>query len=124
LSFRPHGTEQPFSLKEVEALKKKGWSTAKIERWIEDKRKKQHKLLQANEHYRKAVRPNAEEWTSFLRGVVTHAAIGQFGLILHFYKTGPEEEKISLKGQQTVPIDTVSPEFLMGIEEDILYTFA
>jgi hypothetical protein len=108
---------------ETKRLRRKGWSEAKIQRWIEEKEKASDKKESRNELYRQSQEPRAEEWVKFLKDAVANPAVGEFGLLLHFYKTGPERETIELKRQETTSVHTLSPDFLMTIDEDVLYVF-
>lgn len=108
---------------EIEKLRKKNWSEDKIARWMADKDKAYEKTQTVVEQHRQSEEPRAEEWVSFLKEVVNHPDLREFGLLLHFYKTGPSRENVKLKGSRSIGIDEVSPIFLMNIEEDMLYVF-
>jgi len=123
MNLRNQQTEATDRDSEVKRLQKKGWSEAKIQRWIEDKEKASHKKEARNELYRHSQEPRAEEWVEFLKDAVASPEVREFGLLLHFYMTGPERETLELKRQESITVDAVSPDFLMTIEEDVLYLF-
>lgn len=108
---------------EIKRLHKKGWSEAKIQRWIEEKEKASDKNEARNEVYRQSQEPRAEDWAKFVKDAVTNPKVGEFGLLLHFYKTGPERETLELKRQEKISVRDVSSDFLMTIDEDVLYLF-
>jgi hypothetical protein len=107
---------QADTAKDTKRLKKKGWGEAKIEKWLKDKEHKRESALLSRQ-------PEAEEWIAFLRSAVGHPNIGEFGLLLHSYETGPELESFKFKRQQIVPISEVTPAFIMELEEDVLCIF-
>jgi hypothetical protein len=123
MNLRNQQTEVPDRESETKRLRKKGWSEAKIQRWVEEKDKASDKKEARNEMYRHSQELRAEEWVKFIKDAVAHPAVGEFGLLLHFYKTAPERETIELKRHETTSVHTLSPEYLMSIDEDVLYLF-
>src|SRR5512137_773494 len=70
MNLRNQQTEVPDRESETKRLRKKGWSEAKIQRWVEEKDKASDKKEARNELYRQSQEPRAEEWVKFLKDAV------------------------------------------------------
>lgn len=103
-------------MRETEKLRRKGWSQARIERWTGERERSREKRGQAQEQ-RLA---EAQGWLDFLRALLSSGGVAHVGLLLHWYRTGPEEERFAIQRTETVRVDEVTPEALMRIEEDVL----
>jgi len=109
--------------KEIAKLKRSGWSQTKIQRWLDEKEKqKEKKKREASDRERKNS-PEAEVWFEFIKSTVSDKNIGEFGLLKHFYNKGPETEQFELTRVEDVSVNNISYDFLMKIEDDILYRF-
>ena len=120
-----HSSEIEFNVshKEIKKLERKGWSQAKIKRWIEEKEKYKDKLKRESITYEERYAPQANEWYEFIKSVVLNKNLGTFGLLLHMYRTSPETEMVKLKRIENVAINDIRHDFLMKIREDVLYQF-
>lgn len=105
--------------REVEKLRKQGWSEARIERWRGGRDRTREKRGQAPEQ-RLA---EAQGWIDFLRALLSVEGTSHVGLLLHWYRTGPEEERFAIQRIETMPVGKLTPEWLMRIEEDVLVLF-
>ena len=108
--------------KKIKALKKKNWTEEEINNWINDKlRTKQNK-------HRKKFNPierneKLNRWINFLHDLLDNKTVSHIGLLKHWYTRGLENEDIKIKNTQKISINKVTPDFLLNIEEDLLYEF-
>jgi len=117
----PNGVS--ISENKINKLKRKGWGKAKIQRWLDEKEKYKEKLKREESSTKERWKPKIQEWYDFIQTVVANKNIGQIGLLLHWYCSGPETEKIAIKNTINIPISEVTPEYLTKIREDSLYLF-
>ncbi len=108
---------------QIDKLKRKGWTQVKIKRWLSEKKGAQDKLererLDQKDHwYQKAA-----DWLEFLQAVTSEREIGRFGILLHFYRSNSETEKVHLKSVKIVSLKEIDASYLMEIDEDTLYQF-
>jgi len=108
---------------EIDKLKRRGWGEAKIKRWVKEKKKSLKKNEIEMQHYKQDRLAEAQEWVDFLKEVVGHKEFSRFGLLLHWYRGGPESEKIQIKDIDVISSQNLAPEVLINIREDILYQF-
>ena len=108
----------------VPELRRKGWSEAKIARWLEDKQRA------AGHHERKEAwlagqppGPEEEMWLGFLREALGGGAARGIGLLLHWYSGGVDSERISVKARSAVPLAVGSEDLLRRMEYGHLYMF-
>ncbi len=97
-------------------LRKKGWGEAKIQRWLDQ----WQQIEERNERVRQ---PDQTTWIELLRSLFESGSTPWFGLVLHFYSSGPGvgEKPFELAARQVVRLEKVTPEFLVQISEDVLY---
>ena len=107
----PHPKE-PES--EIPKLRKKGWSDAKINRWLEDKTRK------ADPHDTRSEEELAR-WMATIQDIVTSGITTSLGLFVHFYNEGYDADII--KRVERVKLMDLSPELLLGLADDTLYEF-
>lgn len=108
---------------EIPKLKRKGWSAAKIDRWLNDKRSARERQQLAREEQAQLDTPDAESWQALLQEVLDTTSTQHVGLLLHWYHGSVEEERITIQEIVRVPIDKATPEFLMQIAENVVYCF-
>lgn len=65
----------------------------------------------------------AEQWARILRALVEVSEEDRAWLLLHSYSGQIEGERIKLRRRESVLCKEVTPEFIMKIEEDVLYEF-
>jgi ribosomal protein S16 len=96
-------------------LSKKGWSQAKIERWLKDSVKADAKA----EERRHASTPDSVElWSRVVGDLMSTPGVQQAGLLLHFYSGDIDNEDIEAT-RETVPLGEFEAH-LRGLREDQL----
>ena len=102
--------------------KKQGWSEAKIKRWLKDKKENKEKTQVEMD---KAKNKEAEKCLSFLKNIL-NSEVNFIGILLHFEdKNNPlkVKEVKKIKIDKIDKINKINKEFLLNIEDDILYEF-
>jgi hypothetical protein len=107
--------------REVDKLKKKGWSEAKINRWLADREKTIEKDKIRYDRIVNGVHLDIENWIEYLKKIFTSTKVQHFGLLLHWYKGGLENERIKLKDRIKVKVSELTPDILLNMEEDVVY---
>jgi hypothetical protein len=126
LGSMAHAVEAtPGSLdRDLERLRRQGWSEAKIQRWVAEKKAAREKDERKAQHEAERGTPGAKPWIDLLSAVLASGATKQLGILLHRYKGGGvANERIGLKDAITTRLVEVTPEFLMTMKEDVLYNF-
>lgn len=105
---------------EIEHLRRKGWSAAKIERalsqkWASEDRQRQL-LIETS-------RRDAGNWLEFLRAALSSRASSSAGLLLHMYDGAVDDTRIAIV-REPVSLAKIDRDFLLHIEEDRLYEFS
>jgi hypothetical protein len=103
--------------RQIQKLKRKGWSSAKIERSLADK-------AGARKKKQAARRVQSDCWEQIIPSILVEAGVRHVGLLLHWYSGNLASERIEIVRQERVPAAQISAEFLSQIEEDVLYEFA
>lgn len=95
-------TEDRASKRTQQAAKlaKKGWSQAKIERWLVDRERADER---ADERRHANTPDSVELWSSIIGELLSVPGIQQAGLLLHFYSGDIEQEAIE-PSRETVPL--------------------
>lgn len=111
------------SKKELDQLRRKGWSEAKINRWLEEKNA-------AGEKDQRAARPELAEtndelvrWFSLMNAVFESGAADRVGVLLHEYSKAVASEKIVLSATETYSLTESTPLVLGEMREDVHYVF-
>src|SRR5262245_17492241 len=115
-SLRP-----PDHEREAKMLRKKGWGTAKIERRRNDRQADFERRVAEAEARKNRPPHNAQIWCDFVRAVIAARAARSIGLLLHFYHTRIDGERIPIAGRRVVLESELTPECLLEMEEDVLY---
>lgn len=112
----------PFAEREVEKLRKQGWSVHKIERWQEERRRSFQKEKTAIAA-RNAIDRSAEvqNWLDFFHLAAQQRAAPMLGLLLHWYHGGLHTENIVLAARVPWNVKTIEPQQLLEVAEDTLY---
>ncbi|MEO8705776.1 MAG: hypothetical protein ABI867_37440 [Kofleriaceae bacterium] len=109
--------------RELEKLRRQGWSEPKIERWQADKARTRANR-QRHEHGVSASRqPEAAGWTAFLRDVIERGRLAYFGLLLATYRGGVASERITIQRIVPVSMSALVDEQIMEVEERVLYCY-
>lgn len=111
------------SKRELDQLRRKGWSEAKINRWLEEKNA-------AGEKDQRAARPELAEtnrelvrWFAMMDELFQSGAADRVGVLLHDYSGSVASEKISLSATETHPLAESTPLVLGEMREDVHYVF-
>ena len=125
LGSMAHAVEAMPTLPErdLERLRKQGWSEARIERWLAEKRAAREKDERKAQHQAEGGTQEVKPFIDLLTAVLTSGATRQLGVLLHWYKSGVTNERIRLKDTITTRLVKVTPESLMMMKEDVLYNF-
>jgi hypothetical protein len=115
------GTEA--SERNLARFMKQGWSEAKIQRWLDEKQKAQEKEELKAHQQAEGGKPEASRWVDFLTSVLKSGGANRIGLLLHWYQSGVDNERVKLQSITTLPITEATPELLMAMQEDVLYNF-
>jgi hypothetical protein len=97
---------------------RKGWSAAKLARWVEQKRaaadRDEHGVL-ADERL--------DRWLTFLLGALSVKGVTFVGLLVHTINHGLEDSPCQLAGRQLLPISTIDRDKLTRLAQHVLYAF-
>ncbi|MFM7855005.1 MAG: hypothetical protein ACKO96_24535 [Flammeovirgaceae bacterium] len=107
--------------REVDKLKKKGWSETKISRWLTDREKTIEKDKARYDRIVNGVDIDIENWINYLNQVFKETKIQHIGLLLHWYKGGLESERIKVKDRIRIRINDLTGDTLLKMDEDVIY---
>lgn len=107
--------------REVDKLKKKGWTETKIKRWLTDREKTIEKDKIKYDRIVNGVYVDIANWIDYINNVFTETKTQYFGLLLHWYKGGLEDERIKLKDRIKVKLSELTPDILLKMDEDVIY---
>ncbi|MFX1445125.1 MAG: hypothetical protein ACFFHV_17055, partial [Promethearchaeota archaeon] len=62
-------------------------------------------------------------WLDFLNSILNNKKVSRIGLLKHWYDKDLQTEVITLARTEKIYIDKITPEFLLNLEEDVLYEF-
>lgn len=102
---------------QVENLRRKGWSDAKVSRWLQ-----QHDEQQMAHSKTGDLTGGVDGWIALLKEVVGSARADSVCLLLHSYH-GPLSEPIQIKRRSVIAEKDITSEALRAIDEDVLYEF-
>ena len=106
----------------IPALRRRGWSGAKIARWLKDKeRAAGHRQRTAALGAGHPAMPEEELWLGFLRAAVAGGLAESVGLLLHWYSGRVESERIDLENRTRVPLGELDETVLRNMAYDHLY---
>ncbi len=100
---------------QVAKLAKKGWSQAKIDRWLSDRVQADHR---ADERRHAHTPDSVELWSSIISDLLVTPGVQHAGLLLHFC-SGDVEDEVIEPIRETVPIRDFESR-LANIREDQL----
>ena len=121
LDRRSHAKEP--NEREIAALRRRGWSETKIERWL-----LQHSLTTARDTRGQRVHAEgraleAGSWQQFLNEVLASGGTAFVGLLLHWYHGSIDGERIQIRQRRVIRQTDTTPDLLMHLPEDELYVF-
>jgi hypothetical protein len=108
--------------KKVKTLRKKKWTDEEIHNWIIQKIQKNPKEIGRNLSPLEK-KNKVGKWTNFVRELLKNPDIPRVGILKHWYQKGLEDEEISLKDVKKIDMAKITSDFLLNIEEDVLYEF-
>jgi hypothetical protein len=115
--------ERPTLEKDLRRLRRKGWSQAKIEKWLANKSRASSARSRAVQGHAERNGLSAEIWVRRIRVALEGNSTRRLGLVLHDYEQAVSSESVSLVGKKRVRLDELSVECLLGMERDRLYEF-
>jgi hypothetical protein len=111
-----------YDSKKVKTLKKKNWSEEDINKWVDQKLKtkgkKTGKKLTPIE-----IKNQTDRWINFLHDLLDNKTVSRIGFLKHWYNKGLDDEKIQIKETKKISINEITPDYLLNLEEDVLYEF-
>lgn len=112
------------SEEQIRQFQKKGWSKAKIERWLQDK---QNGQARSQDRQRRVTANSdwaSQQWSKFILASLDEGLATSIGLLLHWYRRGVEDESLKNLTPAWVSASDLTPQFLLNVAEDVLYRFA
>ena len=108
--------------KKVKTLRKKRWTEEQIDEWIKEKLNKKEST------HRKKLTPLEEEleinrWLDLLHGLLDSKKVSRIGLLKHWYTRGLHDEEFRINRTEKAQINAITSDFLLNLEEDVLYEF-
>lgn len=107
----------------VRTLKKKKWTDEEIDKWIKEKLQKEASSTIGKKVTPMEIDEKIKRWLDFVRSLLDDKKASRIGLLKHWYDKGLQTEEITLTRTEKINIDKISPEFLLNLEEDVLYEF-
>ena len=104
----------------VDKLRKKGWSEAKIQRWLNEaelNKEKERRGKEAGHYYNVG---QASGWLEFITDFLNSKAAPRLSLLLHYY-SGPLSERILLHRKETISLPHLNAASLLSMEEDVIH---
>jgi len=108
-------------VRKIERLRRKGWTQAKIERWLEQKGWALEKNERALREREKRNAPGAEQWAVLFRTILGSGRVGYVGLLLHW--CGHCRARGAPPERELLGFDDLTAESLMRLEEEVVYIF-
>ena len=107
----------------VRTLKKKKWTDEEIDKWIKEKLQKKGTSTIGKKLTPMEIDEKIKRWLDFLRSLLDNKKASRIGLLKHWYDKGLQTEEITLTRTEKINIDKITSEFLLNLEEDVLYEF-
>ena len=107
---------------EIMEFRKKGWSESKIQRWLAEKEKvnKREARIEAEQV---KLETEIDRWIAFIEKIIENKTAVSIGVLLHNYSGDIETERIQIKSRESQSISNLKREYLLKIEEDIIYEY-
>lgn len=120
---RPAAGEAVSHERELRKLRKRGWSEARVRRWIEQKELAEAKRLREADARGLGAAPEVERWMSCLADLLRSGHTRRVGLLLHMYRGGVASERIDIPGREEIGLAELTPDRLRRMREDVAYVF-
>ena len=127
VSVRTAGTLPPRDAdlsREVKKLKKKGWTDAKVDRWIEQTKADVARKHTESEARLRGPHPEVDRWIQFVSLVLAGNHADWIGILVHWYGGNVATEAIAAGNRRWVTLDNFTEDYLLNAEEDTLHTIA
>ena len=109
--------------REIKKHRKKGWSEAKIDRWLQQRKSDQQRKQAEAEARQLEPGPEVRLWIEFVNLVVRESHASHIGLLLHWYSGGLSTENLRTDTRKWVGLKDLDQDYLLGAEEDVLHSF-
>jgi hypothetical protein len=103
---------------DIAKLRRKGWSEAKISRWLESKERDSRTWAPPSPQQVESDTQN-DSWLALADEVLAEPGVSSFGLMVHWYRSGLEN-RIPFKGRNDVALSRAA---LASMEDCRLYVF-
>ena len=106
-------------------LRRKGWSEAKIQRWVEQDRRNREQDQRARIARESYALESGEivDWVALIREIMATGQSSSVGLLVHWYSTSPEQEAVDLRERVRLAADSITEEDLLRMRHDTVYEF-
>ncbi len=105
---------------DAERLRRKGWTEARIARWIEEKNRGAENRTRHLEALGESQPQQVLVWQRLIKGALLTGTLPWFGLVYHWHVG---EEPVALSRIEPVSLDQLTDDHLMTMEENVLYQF-
>jgi hypothetical protein len=105
---------------EAERKRAKGWSQAKITRWLADKERDQQRGVESVANQQEH---DSSEWFQLMSELLDTKQVSHICLLLHWYSGTLVDEPIPIKSRTRINLRERGLAFLLEIEEDVIYEF-
>ena len=116
-SLPPH---DPDFSRELKKLKKKGWSDAKIDRWLSDSRADAQRKHAGALQRLTGPHPEVLRWIEFVSAALNEQRASWIGVLLHWYHRRLDSEAIPIE-RKWLALSEFTEDFLLHAAEDVLY---
>lgn len=107
------------SKRDLSKLRRKGWSEAKISRWVDQWMKNIKKDNRKLSEYDRSTTPEITEWKELVIDILSQKEIVRFGLVLVW----SPKSKITIDSVKQISLDNLDIDVLRCMEENVLYEF-
>lgn len=114
--------KEQFRRREIEKLKKKGWSQTKIDRWFKEAELTEEKEKRSEEFAHEYAARFASDWVAFIQNMLNTKVGPRIGLLVHFY-SGGLSSRIPIVEKKRVNLRELDEGVLLQMSEDVIYEF-
>lgn len=108
---------------ELANLRKQGWSGAKVQRWLKQKREAEEKRKEEVDARAEGGMADAQRWVNLVNELLQSGHANKVGVLLHLYHGGVETERINISERRKLRLADLTPNYVMRMSEDVLYEF-
>lgn len=120
--LRPRSSEKRPERSVVDGLRRKGWSVAKIDRWLAQREEVKSRNAKSEADRRSsATGTDPDGWTATTSELLALPGVSYAGILLHHYSGSLEGERIAITGRTKLICDESLSDALYHIEEDRIY---